>query len=131
MCRKDLFDQQPSIDLDFPLRNAKRAVEQRLRDSGLVYTILRPSYFMEVWLGPAVGFDAANAKASIYGSGEGTISWISLQDVARFAVESLENPAARESTSRSRTSTARGMTVNGRRRSRARCCSHRTRSPTG
>jgi uncharacterized protein YbjT (DUF2867 family) len=86
------------IDLDFPLRNAKRSVEQRLKDSGLVYTILRPSYFMEVWLSPAVGFDAANAKVSIYGSGERTISWISLQDVARFAVESLEHPAARYAT---------------------------------
>jgi uncharacterized protein YbjT (DUF2867 family) len=86
------------IDLDFPLRNAKRVVEQRLKDSGLVYTILRPSYFMEVWLGPAVGFDAANAKASIYGPGERGISWISFQDVARFAVESLENPAARYAT---------------------------------
>jgi NADH dehydrogenase len=86
------------IDLDFPLRDAKRAVEQRLRDSGLVYTILRPSYFMEVWFSPAVGFDAVNAKAQIYGAGENPISWISLQDVAQFAVESLDNPAARNAT---------------------------------
>ena len=47
------------IDLDFPLRNAKGAVEQRLKDSGLIYTILRPSYFMEVWFSPVVGFDVA------------------------------------------------------------------------
>jgi NADH dehydrogenase len=86
------------IDFDFPLKGAKRAVEQRLKDSGLVYTILRPSFFMEVWLSPAVGFDVANAKASIYGSGEQTISWISLGDVAQFAVASLENPAARYAT---------------------------------
>jgi uncharacterized protein YbjT (DUF2867 family) len=86
------------IDLDFPLRNAKRAVEQRLRDSGLVYTVLRPSYYMEVWLSPAVGFDAANATANLYGDGQAPISWISLQDVAQFAVESLDNPAARYAT---------------------------------
>ena len=86
------------IDLDFPLRNAKRAVEQRLKDSGLVYTVLRPSYFMEAWLSPVVGFDAANATASIYGSGEQAISWISLQDVAWFAVASLDHPAARYAT---------------------------------
>lgn len=48
-----------NLDLDFPLRNAKRAVEQHLQRSGLTYTILRPSFFMEVWLSPAVGFDAA------------------------------------------------------------------------
>ncbi len=84
-----------NLDRDFPLRNAKRAVEKHLKESGLIYTILRPSMFMEVWLSPAVGFDAANAKATIYGSGEQPIAWITIPDVARFAVESLTNPAAR------------------------------------
>jgi NADH dehydrogenase len=84
-----------NIERDCPLRNAKRAVEKRLKESGLVYTILRPSMFMEVWLSPAVGFDAANAKAAIYGTGDQPIAWISLKDVAQFAVESLENPEAR------------------------------------
>ena len=86
------------IDLDFPLRNAKRAVEQHLKDSGLTYTILRPSYFMEVWLSPAVGFDAANAKAQIYGTGENPVSYIAFRDVAQLAVASLDNPAARNAT---------------------------------
>jgi NADH dehydrogenase len=80
---------------DFPLGNAKRAVEQYLKESGLTYTILHPSFFMEVWLSPAVGFDAASGQAQIYGTGENPISWISFQDVARFAVASLEAPAAR------------------------------------
>jgi len=86
-----------NIDRKFPLRDAKRTVEQHLKESGLVYTILRPSMFMEVWLSPAVGFDAANAKATVYGTGDQPIAWISLKDVAQFAVESLENPAARNS----------------------------------
>ncbi|MGA2490110.1 MAG: NmrA family NAD(P)-binding protein, partial [Anaerolineales bacterium] len=84
-----------NLDRDFPLRNAKRAMEKHLKESGLIYTILRPSMFMEVWLTPAVGFDAANAKATIYGSGDQPIAWIAIQDVARFAVESLTTPAAR------------------------------------
>jgi NADH dehydrogenase len=86
------------IDLDFPLRNAKRAVEDRLRASGLEFTILRPSYFMEVWLSPAVGFDPAHGKAQLYGSGDRPISWISLKDVADFAVECLDHPLARNAT---------------------------------
>jgi len=86
------------ISLDYPLQTAKRKVERRLMDSGLVYTILRPSYFMEGWLSPAVGFDPANAKAVIYGTGQNPISWISLQDVAQFAVASLDHPAARNVT---------------------------------
>ena len=85
-------------NLDFPLRNAKRAVERRLKESGLTYTILRPSYFMETWLGPGVGFDYPNASVQIYGKGENPISWISAQNVAEFAVESLDNPAAQNAT---------------------------------
>jgi NADH dehydrogenase len=87
-----------TMDNEFPLRNAKRAVEQRLKDSGLTYTILRPSYFMEVWLNPAVGFDAASAIARVYGSGQNPLSLISFSDVAKFAVASLDNAAARNAT---------------------------------
>ena len=42
-------------DLWCPLEDAKRAVEQRLKASGLTYTILQASYFMEIWLSPALG----------------------------------------------------------------------------
>lgn len=84
-----------NMDQEFPLRNAKRAVEKLLKESGLLYTILRPSYFIELWLSPAVGFDTAKASAQIYGTGNQPISWISYKDVARFAVEAVTNPAAR------------------------------------
>jgi uncharacterized protein YbjT (DUF2867 family) len=82
------------LDLDFPMHDARRAVETHLRESGLVYTILRPTFFMEAWLSPAAGFDFANATATIYGEGTRPISWISLADVAEFAVQSLAVPAA-------------------------------------
>jgi len=82
-------------DLEFPLQTAKSAVEEHLKSSGLTYTILQPAIFMEVWLSPALGFDAANAKAPIYGSGENKSSWISYKDVAKFSIASLDNPAAR------------------------------------
>ena len=84
--------------IECPLTTAKRTVEQALRESGLTYTILRPSYFMEIWLSPALGFDAANAQARIYGAGRAAISFISFKDVARFAVRCLTTPAARNAT---------------------------------
>jgi uncharacterized protein YbjT (DUF2867 family) len=87
-----------NIDRDFPLRNAKRAVEAGLATSGLSYTVLRPSCFMEGWLGPMVGFDYANAKATIYGEGTAPIGYISIPDVAAFAVASLDAPAAQNAT---------------------------------
>ena len=78
-----------------PLGDSKRAVERYLMDSQVVYTILRPTYFMEGWLSPFLGFDYPNAQARIYGSGRNPISWISLQDVAEFAARCVDNPDAR------------------------------------
>ena len=85
----------PHVDVEFPLQAAKRRVEEHLTRSGLTYTILQPTFFMEVWLSPALGFDAGNAKAQVYGSGKNKISWISYKDVAKFAVASLDKPEAR------------------------------------
>ena len=83
-----------NIDDPFPPRNARRATEATLRGNGMRYTILRPCCFMEVWLTPAVGFDAANAKARIYGTGDAGISYIAVPDSATFAVRSLDAPVA-------------------------------------
>ena len=77
------------------LQTAKRKVEKHLSESGLTYTILQPTFFMEVWLSPALGFDYPNAKATIYGEGKKKISWIAIKDVASFAVAALDNPAAK------------------------------------
>ena len=84
----------PHFDFDFPLQSAKRAVEDRLRLGRMTYTILQPTCFMEVWLGPALGFDPAHGTAQIYGSGQNKVSWISFQDVAQFAVAALRNDRA-------------------------------------
>jgi uncharacterized protein YbjT (DUF2867 family) len=84
-----------NLDLDFPLGRAKRAVEAHLMNSGMEYTILRPSCFMEVWLSPAVGFDPGNGSVTLYGEGTQPVSYIATADVAAFAVASLTAPAAR------------------------------------
>jgi NADH dehydrogenase len=78
----------------YPLTIAKRKVEQHLKDSSMSYTSLQVSWFMEVWLSPALGFDFVNANAKVYGAGLNKISWISFLDAAKFAVASLDNPAA-------------------------------------
>jgi NADH dehydrogenase len=80
--------------VDFPLQTAKRAVENELISSGLGYTILQPTYFMEVWLGPALGFDAVKGAVRILGTGEARTTWISYLDVARFAAAAVDNPRA-------------------------------------
>lgn len=79
------------MSIDFPLQDAKRRVEKKIVNSKMTYTILQPTFFMEAWLSPAIGFDFPNAKATIYGEGKNKISWISLTDVAAFAVASINN----------------------------------------
>lgn len=83
------------LDLEFPLRNAKRAVEHALKESGLTYSILRPSCFMEVWLTAAVGFDVANAQVQLCGDGTKPISYISFKDIAQFISDCVSNPSAK------------------------------------
>lgn len=81
-------------DIEYPLKRAKRNVEKALKESGMNWTSVWASYFMESWLSPALGFDYSNAKARIYGNGERKISWVSFRDVAKFTVHALYSPKA-------------------------------------
>ncbi len=83
-----------NIREDCALHTAKRICEARLQASSMRATILRPSYFMEVWLSPALGFDPANATARIYGPGSSPVSYISVQDVVAFAVAAVTGGAS-------------------------------------
>jgi NADH dehydrogenase len=75
-----------NIREDSPLETAKRDCENRLLSSKLETVILRPSFFMEVWVSPALGFDPANGSVRLYGSGSAKVSYISSSSVADFAV---------------------------------------------
>ncbi len=74
------------IRFDSLLEVAKRDCEDRLSRSKMQAVILRPSYFMEVWLSPMVGFDPANGSVRLYGPGTEKVSYISASNVADFAV---------------------------------------------
>jgi len=79
-------------DLPFPLSDAKAKVEAAISDFN--FTIIQASYFMEVWLSPALGFDYASGTARIYGTGQNPISWVSFLDVAEMCAVALRHPAA-------------------------------------
>jgi uncharacterized protein YbjT (DUF2867 family) len=91
--RKFVYISIPQQMEPCPLTTAKRTVEQAVMSSGMDYTILCPCIFMEVWLSPALGFDYPNGKATLYGDGHAKNAYISLGDVAEYAVQSLDNPA--------------------------------------
>jgi uncharacterized protein YbjT (DUF2867 family) len=85
-----------NMTTDSPLNRAKRTIETSVRDSGMSYTILRSSFFMEYWLSPLIGFDYPNHKATIFGAGENPITWITIDDAARSAAATVGNAAARD-----------------------------------
>jgi uncharacterized protein YbjT (DUF2867 family) len=87
-----------NVNESFPLHDAKRAVEKRVREGRMTYTILRPSYFMEVWLSPMLGFDAAGGTVRIYGTGDQEMSMISVTDVGAYIVGCVDNPLVEKQT---------------------------------
>lgn len=87
---------QPPKGMSVPVAEAKAHVESAI--AKMNFTSIQASWFMEVWLGPHLGFDYAKATARIYGPGTSPISWVSSGDVAEMCVLSLENPAAERRT---------------------------------
>jgi len=83
-----------NMTTDGPVTAAKRTVEEHLMASGLDYTILRCGFLMEIMIAPIVGFDYANAKAVVYGTGDEPLSLLSMDDVARMVALCLDHPAA-------------------------------------
>ena len=88
------FRQAPG--LSSPLGDAKREVEKAI--ANMNFTVVKASWFMEVWLSPALGFDYAQGTARIYGAGANPVSWVSFRDVAEMCAVALRHPMAMRQT---------------------------------
>ncbi|HED34538.1 MAG TPA: NAD-dependent epimerase/dehydratase family protein [Gammaproteobacteria bacterium] len=89
------YSDNNQVNADCVLTDAKKEMEVALRASLLDYTILKPTYFSECWLSPRFGFDIENRIASLCNDGQARISWVSIKNVAQFAVSSISHPNAR------------------------------------
>lgn len=73
---------------------AKFATEDYLRASGLVWTILRPTAFMDVW-GELIGAPIVKTgKTTIFGRGDVPANFVAIDNVADVAVLTLDDPRA-------------------------------------
>jgi len=66
------------------LYRAKFMAEQSLRESGLEWTIIRPTVFMELWAGIVGDSLIRSGTATVFGRGDNPINFVSVRDVARF-----------------------------------------------
>src|ERR687889_1470429 len=83
-------------DHPVPFMRGKGQSEASLRASGMDYTILAPTPYMEVWVAVVVGMPVLQGRpVTLVGEGRRRHSFISDRDVAAFAVAAAENPAAR------------------------------------
>jgi NADH dehydrogenase len=71
------------------LYRAKFMAERRLRESGLEWTIIRPTVFMELWAGIVGDPLLKNGTAMVFGRGDNPINFVSVHDVARSVEQAL------------------------------------------
>jgi uncharacterized protein YbjT (DUF2867 family) len=79
-----------------PFLQAKGQTEVTLRESGMDYTILAPTVFMEVWAPAVVGLPALQGRpVTLVAEGRRRHSFVSMRDVAAFAVAVVDHTEAR------------------------------------
>ncbi|WP_350281395.1 SDR family oxidoreductase [Kribbella sp. HUAS MG21] len=78
--------------LGTPLEEAKAAVEDRLRHSGLQRVVVRPDAFQEIHLGPIGRFDVANGKVSVIGRGDAKQRYVATDDIAALVAAVATEP---------------------------------------
>ena len=83
---------QAAPDHPIELFRAKAAAEAAVRSSGIVWTIVRPTAYMETWLAIVGGPMVASGKALIFGRGRNPINFVSAADVARTIEHAVAAP---------------------------------------
>ena len=86
---------QASADHPIELFRAKFAAEQAVRASGVGWTIIRPTAYLETWLGLIGGPLVTKGKTLVFGRGRNPINFVSALDVARLVDLAIADPAYR------------------------------------
>ncbi|HEX3337144.1 MAG TPA: SDR family oxidoreductase [Jatrophihabitans sp.] len=77
------------------LHRAKYAAEQALRPSGLSWTIVRATAYLETWMEIVGGKLADGGPGLVFGHGDNPINFVSVVDVAQIVVATVVDPALR------------------------------------
>ena len=86
-----------TVNSPVPFLAAKAQSEERLRASGMQWTILAPNAFMESWPARVIGVPASEGRAAtIIGAGRARHTFVAEDDVAAFILASVDNPGAHD-----------------------------------
>jgi uncharacterized protein YbjT (DUF2867 family) len=77
-----------------PFVRAKGEAEEHLRSTRLIWTILQPNAFMDVWLPAVLGPALAGQPVMLLGEGRRRHSLVAARDVAAYAVSALTSGLA-------------------------------------
>ena len=77
------------------LFRCKFEAEELVRRSGMGFAILRATAFMEFWAAMIGAPILAAGKVTIFGRGQNPVNFVSVDDVATYALVALEDPRAR------------------------------------
>jgi NADH dehydrogenase len=89
------------VSADHPIDfwRSKHRAEQHLKASGMSYTIIRPTMFMETHAHLLLGRSILEkGSATIFGSGEQKVNFVAAGDVARLVIRVLGDARARDTT---------------------------------
>ncbi len=89
---------QAAPDHPMEMLRDKWAAEEALRASGLSWTIIRPTAYLETWLDLVGGPLATSGTTRIFGRGRNPINFVSAVDVARFVELAMLEPNLRSAT---------------------------------
>lgn len=82
-----------------PFVRAKAATEERVRASGMSWTVVSPTPFLDIWIPAVVGGPAVSGGVvTLVGEGRRRHSFIAVADVAAYVVAAVDHPEARDTT---------------------------------
>jgi NADH dehydrogenase len=88
-----VYDARPDHPME--LHRAKYAAEHELRASGLAWTVLRPTSYIETWIPLVAGKLARGGPGLVLGRGNNPINFVSVHDVAMLVERAVTDPTLR------------------------------------
>ncbi|HLX51241.1 MAG TPA: SDR family oxidoreductase [Streptosporangiaceae bacterium] len=84
-----------AADSPMELFRMKHAAEEHLKASGVRWTIVRATAFLELWLDVLAKTAARSGRPVVFGHGNNPVNFVSVTDVAALVEHALTHPATR------------------------------------